>query len=418
VALDPGYANAVANVGNQQASMTDFQDTPAQREAMIDQSIATATRAIEMAPDLPDGYSMRGNARHRLRWDWQGAQADLARALELDPNRAATLRSYSLVLSSLGRHDQAIAAARKAAELDPLSDESWTQLGRALAGKHQDAEAMQALERALVLNPQQNWAELPARQPAAVAGQGRRGRGGITQRAPEQFRITGMAMAEFTRGNRGGLEAALQKLETDYPIGFAFQIAQVYAWRGEKDRPSNGWTAACRLHDAGMVRPAVRPGDGSAALRPALRRAGGEDGLPEMSLFAELKRRNVVKVGAAYLLVAWLVVQAASIGFPAFDAPPWALRVFILVLLLGFPIAVVMAWMFEMTPEGLKVDAAPRATSASSASRWCWRRWRSAGTTAASRACAATPFRPAKWARRRRRRRSCPSRSRCCPSST
>jgi TolB-like protein len=78
-----------------------------------------------------------------------------------------------------------------------------------------------------------------------------------------------------------------------------------------------------------------------------------------MSLFAELKRRNVVKVGAAYLLVAWLVVQAASIGFPAFDAPPWALRVFILVLLLGFPIAVVMAWMFEMTPEGLKVDAAP-----------------------------------------------------------
>lgn len=77
-----------------------------------------------------------------------------------------------------------------------------------------------------------------------------------------------------------------------------------------------------------------------------------------MSLFEELKRRNVVKVGAAYLLVAWLVVQGASIGFPAFDAPPWALRVFILVLLLGFPIAVVMAWMFEMTPEGLKVEAA------------------------------------------------------------
>jgi TolB-like protein len=77
-----------------------------------------------------------------------------------------------------------------------------------------------------------------------------------------------------------------------------------------------------------------------------------------MSLFEELKRRNVVKVGAAYLLVAWLVVQAASIGFPAFDAPPWALRVFILVLLLGFPIAIVMAWMFDVTPEGLKRDVA------------------------------------------------------------
>ena len=81
-----------------------------------------------------------------------------------------------------------------------------------------------------------------------------------------------------------------------------------------------------------------------------------------MSLLEELKRRNVVKVGAAYLLVAWLVVQAASIGFPAFDAPPWALRVFILVLLLGFPIAVMMAWMFEVTPEGLKRDDAPTGT--------------------------------------------------------
>ena len=76
-----------------------------------------------------------------------------------------------------------------------------------------------------------------------------------------------------------------------------------------------------------------------------------------MSLFDELKRRKVFKVGAAYLVAAWLVVQAASIGFPAFDAPPWALRVFILISLLGFPIAVVMAWVFDITPEGVKLDA-------------------------------------------------------------
>ena len=76
-----------------------------------------------------------------------------------------------------------------------------------------------------------------------------------------------------------------------------------------------------------------------------------------MSLFDELKRRKVFKVGAAYLVVAWLAVQAASIGFPAFDAPPWALRIFILIALLGFPIAVVMAWVFDVTPEGVKVAA-------------------------------------------------------------
>lgn len=78
-----------------------------------------------------------------------------------------------------------------------------------------------------------------------------------------------------------------------------------------------------------------------------------------MSLIAELKRRKVIKVGAAYLVVGWLAVQAASIAFPTFDAPLWALRVFILIALLGFPVAVVMAWIFDVTPEGLKVEPAP-----------------------------------------------------------
>jgi len=74
------------------------------------------------------------------------------------------------------------------------------------------------------------------------------------------------------------------------------------------------------------------------------------------NFFGELKRRKVFKVGAAYLVVAWLAVQAASIGFPAFDAPPWALRIFILIALLGFPIAVVMAWVFDVTPQGVTLD--------------------------------------------------------------
>jgi adenylate cyclase len=79
-----------------------------------------------------------------------------------------------------------------------------------------------------------------------------------------------------------------------------------------------------------------------------------------MSLFEELKRRKVFKVGVGYLVVAWLIVQVASIGFPAFDAPPWALRVFILVLLLGFPISLLFAWAFDVTPEGIKADPAQR----------------------------------------------------------
>jgi TolB-like protein/Tfp pilus assembly protein PilF len=79
-----------------------------------------------------------------------------------------------------------------------------------------------------------------------------------------------------------------------------------------------------------------------------------------VSLIAELKRRKVFKVGAAYLVVAWLAIQAASIGFPAFDAPPWALRVFILVALLGFPLALILAWAVEIDEAGgIRLEIAP-----------------------------------------------------------
>ena len=77
-----------------------------------------------------------------------------------------------------------------------------------------------------------------------------------------------------------------------------------------------------------------------------------------MSLIDELKRRKVFKVGAAYLVAAWLTIQAASIAFPTFEAPAWALRVLIFVVLLGFPFALMLAWMIELTPEGVKVERA------------------------------------------------------------
>jgi TolB-like protein/cytochrome c-type biogenesis protein CcmH/NrfG len=68
----------------------------------------------------------------------------------------------------------------------------------------------------------------------------------------------------------------------------------------------------------------------------------------------ELKRRNVYKVAIAYAIVAWLLLQAASILFPTFEAPPWTMKVFVAVVALGFPIALVLAWAFELTPEGIK----------------------------------------------------------------
>ena len=72
------------------------------------------------------------------------------------------------------------------------------------------------------------------------------------------------------------------------------------------------------------------------------------------NFFAELKRRNVYKVAVAYAVIAWLLIQAGSILFPTFEAPGWVMKVFVAVVAAGFPIALVIAWAFEMTPEGMK----------------------------------------------------------------
>ena len=76
-----------------------------------------------------------------------------------------------------------------------------------------------------------------------------------------------------------------------------------------------------------------------------------------MSLIAELKRRNVFRVGAAYVIVAWILIEVASVILPTFKTPEWVMQAFTTLVILGFPLAVILAWAFEMTPEGIKREA-------------------------------------------------------------
>src|SRR5438105_11688707 len=81
------------------------------------------------------------------------------------------------------------------------------------------------------------------------------------------------------------------------------------------------------------------------------------------NFFAELKRRNVYKVALAYAIVGWLLVQVATQVFPFLEIPNWVVRLVIALVAVGFPIALVIAWAFEATPEGIKrtevADAMP-----------------------------------------------------------
>src|SRR5690348_3512812 len=75
------------------------------------------------------------------------------------------------------------------------------------------------------------------------------------------------------------------------------------------------------------------------------------------NFFAELKRRNVYKVAVAYAVVSWLIIQIATQVFPFFEVPNWAVRLVVLLLILGFPAALIFSWAFEITPEGIKRES-------------------------------------------------------------
>src|SRR5438132_9601140 len=92
---------------------------------------------------------------------------------------------------------------------------------------------------------------------------------------------------------------------------------------------------------------------GGSGSRPG-RSVVDERGRESINFFSELKRRNVYKVAVAYAVVGWLLVQVATQVFPFFEIPNWAVRLVVLLLIIGFPIALIIAWAFEVTPEGIK----------------------------------------------------------------
>src|SRR5262245_19816652 len=106
----------------------------------------------------------------------------------------------------------------------------------------------------------------------------------------------------------------------------------------------------------GMETPAVAQQDGGETTKLArvisLQQAPtrGDWAMNSRSFFAEFKRRKVYKVGITYAVVAWLLMQVASQIFPFFEIPNWSVRLVVLLLIIGFPVALVLAWAFELTP--------------------------------------------------------------------
>ena len=252
VALDSGYAAAYAGLAYAELYTGDYAASVEENAAARKRAQAAMDKSIVLAPDLADGYVARGWLRSSLTWDWSGADADFAKALALEPGNADAQRRYGLLLLNLGRMTEAIAATRKAIELDPLSAAAWNNLGTMhFVDPKQFQEAREAFDHALAINPESSFAKFNLVILELVEGHAQEALS-VARTAGEVWSQTGVAMAEHTLGHARESQLALNELIAKYAHDSAFQVAEVYAWRGEPDKAFEWLERSYEQHDGGL----------------------------------------------------------------------------------------------------------------------------------------------------------------------
>jgi adenylate cyclase len=249
VALDPQYAAAYAGISDAEWRVADM-DTG--ESAAYQRSLEAAERAISLAPNSADGYWARGALRMSYDYDWTDAEADLRRALELDPNDVRAQLDYGFLLAAIGRTGEALDVMRKSVALDPLSTAAWFHLALLQIDVGQLPEARETASRLEAVNPE-GWHTRSVVGHLALAE-------GRAADALTEFRkddsgvqkLIGGAMAEYTLGHDAASRAALKELIRQHGSTLAYQIAEVYAWRGERDAAFAWLERAYRQRDGGM----------------------------------------------------------------------------------------------------------------------------------------------------------------------
>ncbi len=248
--LDPRYADAYAGLSRAEFMVADDSGD----NAGMERAEVAADRAIELGPEDAAGYRARSFLRTLHTWDWAGARADADRAMAIGPGEAANYVQLGMLLIVTGHASESTKALSKGVELDPLSTTGWTLLARAQLYAHNFPAARESTRRALEISPKASralgylgYVQLFEDQaPAALA----------TFQSISDARwlmLTGESMAEHTLAHHKESQAALDELEAAFADTAAYQIAQVHAWRGEKDLAFDWLDRSYSQRDAGLT---------------------------------------------------------------------------------------------------------------------------------------------------------------------
>ncbi len=252
IRLDPGFADAYADLADALGGDALYADTPEQLAAGKQRSLQLMDQAITLAPDRPDLYVRRADFRYYTAWDYEGGQRDLDTAARLyRTSNYNQVQNQCRLLMILDRIPEAVAIEERYAAEFPASD-AWNLLGYhyAILGRRDDAR--RALDREIAINPADNhahwyyglnhlWAGEPAKALDAF------------DRSGDGFRYAGMAMAYHDLRETEKSQQMLDLLIAKYATSYAYQIATVHAWRGDRNKAFEWLDRAFARRDGSLV---------------------------------------------------------------------------------------------------------------------------------------------------------------------
>ncbi len=255
--LDPAYALAWTGLSRAYADQAGHGWLPCADG--FERARAAAQRALEIEPDLAEGHMRLGLIRMSFDWDWKGALGSIKRAMELAPGNASVLRTAAHLASNLNQMEEAISLIRRVVVLDPLSSTAHHSLGLYCYAADRLDEAASAFESALELNPRQVGLWFDYARVHLAQGLRDKALADAGQEIFEPFRLVGLAVVQHSLGNATESDLALGKLIEKYGGDGAYQIAEVYAFRGDADSAFEWLDRAYRQRDPGLPEMRTEP---------------------------------------------------------------------------------------------------------------------------------------------------------------
>jgi len=259
VELDPGFALAWAGVAQTHVWYCNYASQGGQKEfnAHLGAAREAVERALSFESDLPDALHARAMIQTNFEYDWKGAAETLRKALALAPQDPALLTEAGNLAGARGRSTEALDFMRRAVALDPVNAQAREFLGGTLLFLGHREEARAEYKRVIELNPSAPFAYAGVGQSYLLEGNFEEAAAAAQQDAAEWARLLIVSCARWGQKRVPESDAALAELVAKTSETAAYQVAEAYAYRNDRDKAFEWLERARRQNDAGM--PVLRP---------------------------------------------------------------------------------------------------------------------------------------------------------------